>query len=64
MHDQGHVMPDVGDEIVVVRTGVRRRGRVHHVDQLQILVKWHDGGSSNLRVGQTPFQVVPRPRSE
>jgi hypothetical protein len=64
MQGERHVIPNVGDQIVVVSTGVRRSGRVHYADQLQILVKWHDGGSSNLPVGQTAFQVVPRPRSE
>lgn len=55
-----HVIPDIGDEITIVRAGVTRRGRVHYADQLQVLVKWDDGGSSSLRVGQTPFQIIPR----
>jgi hypothetical protein len=33
-------IPDVGDEIAIVRTGISRRGRVCYADQLQILVKW------------------------
>jgi hypothetical protein len=64
MQGEGHVIPNVGDDIVVVSTGVRRSGRVHYADQLQILVKWRDGGSGSLRVGQTAFQVVPVPPSE
>jgi hypothetical protein len=56
-----HALPDVGDEISVVRTGVGRRGRVCYVDQLQVLVKWDDGGSSSLRVDHTPFQIIPTP---
>ena len=60
----GHIVPSRGDEIVVRRTGVSRRGRVHYADRLQILVKWSDGGSSSLRVGHTPFEVIPRSRAE
>lgn len=59
-----HVIPDVGDQITVVRTGVSRVGRVWYADQLQILVKWHDGGSSSLRIGHTPFHIILRPRPE
>jgi hypothetical protein len=55
---QSHVIPDVGDEIIVVRAGISRSGRVQYADQLQILVKWDDGGSSSLVVGNTPFQVI------
>jgi hypothetical protein len=57
-------IPDVGDEIAIVRTGISRRGRVCYADQLQILVKWDDGGSSSLLVGGTRFQVIRRPSSD
>lgn len=60
----GYVIPGVGDEITIVRAGVTRRGRVHYADHLQVLVKWADGGSSSLRVGDTPFQVISRPDPE
>jgi hypothetical protein len=57
------VIPSPGDDIEVVRNGVRKRGRVHYADQLQILVKWHDGKSSSLRHGQANFQLVAQPSS-
>ena len=59
----GHVIPSVGDDITVVRAGVTRRGHVHYADQLQVLVKWDDGGSSSLRIGEIPFRIVPRTTS-
>jgi hypothetical protein len=61
---QSHVIPDAGDEIIVVRAGISRSGRVQYADQLQILVKWDDGGSSSLVVGYTPFRVIHRPRQD
>jgi hypothetical protein len=57
-------MPDAGDEIILVRAGISRSGRVQYADQIQILVKWDDGGSSSLLVGHTPFQVILRPRAD
>ena len=57
------MIPNVGDDITLVRTGISRRGRVHYADQLQILVKWEDGGSSSLRVGHAPVQVILRPNT-
>jgi hypothetical protein len=57
------VIPSAGDEIEVMRTGVRRRGRVHYADQMQILVKWDDGKSSSLRHGQANFRLVSQPSS-
>ena len=44
--------PHVGDRVEQLRTGIRRVGRVWYVDDLQVLVKWEDGGSSSLRVGR------------
>ena len=57
------MIPNVDDEITIVRTGVSRRGRVCYADRVQILVKWDDGGSSSLPVGHRPFQVILRPSS-
>jgi hypothetical protein len=59
-----HIIPSRGDEIVVRRTGTSRRGRVEYADQVQILVKWNNGGSSSLRIGHTPFEVIPQSRAE
>jgi hypothetical protein len=59
-----HIIPSRGDEIVVRRSGVSRRGRVEYADQVQILVKWNDGGSSSLRIGHTPFELIPRSRAD
>lgn len=56
----GQIIPSRGDEIVVRRTGISRRGRVYYADQVQMLVKWDDGGSSSLRIGHTPFEVISR----
>jgi hypothetical protein len=38
-----------GDRIESARLGVAVRGTVHYVDDLQVLVKWDDGRSENLR---------------
>ena len=59
-----HIVPNRGDEIVARRLGVNRRGRVQYADHVQILVKWYDGGSGSLRIGHTPFEVIPRSRAE
>lgn len=40
--------------------GVRLRGTVFHVDQVQILVKWDDGRSESLRPGVDRFRIVER----
>jgi hypothetical protein len=34
------------------------RGTVGYADDLQVLVKWDDGHSSNLRVGLDRFRVT------
>jgi hypothetical protein len=60
---EGHVIPGAGDEITIVRAGVTRRGRVHYADRLQVLVKWDDGRSSSLRIGDIPFRVIPAPKT-
>ena len=36
-------------ELVLPRLGLRPRGTVYYVDDLQILVKWDDGRSESLR---------------
>jgi hypothetical protein len=59
-----HRIPHKGDRVEQRRLGVSRIGVVWYADQLQVLVKWDDGGSSSLRIGQTPVQVVLQPRSE
>ena len=52
--------PKKGDRIELLepRTGVRLRGTIFHVDQVQILVKWDDGQSGSLRPGVDQFQIV------
>jgi hypothetical protein len=47
----GVYRPRIGDriELGVTRRGIRVRGTVHYVDDLQILIKWDDGRSESLR---------------
>jgi hypothetical protein len=45
-------IPSRGDQIEQRRNGIRRIGDVWYSDQLQVLVKWHDGKSSSLRIGR------------
>jgi hypothetical protein len=59
-----HRIPHKGDRVEQRGLGVSRVGVVWYADQLQVLVKWDDGGSSSLRVGQAPVQVVLRPGTE
>jgi hypothetical protein len=53
-------IPSIGDEVEQVRMGIKRVGYVWYSDQLQVLVKWDDGGSSSLRVGRDPFTIRER----
>jgi hypothetical protein len=53
-------IPSIGDEVEQVRLGRKRVGYVCYSDQLQVLVKWDDGGSSSLRVGRDPFRIRER----
>jgi hypothetical protein len=53
-----HVIPSKGDRIEHRRLGVSRRGRVWYSDQLQMLVKWDDGTSSSLRIGEIVFHLL------
>lgn len=56
-HDR---IPQKGDRIELLqpRTGVRCRGTVFYVGQVQILVKWDDGRSESLRPGVDRFRVI------
>ena len=58
-HTSGNAgIPVRGDRIEMRRDGAPVRGTVHYADQLQILVKWDDGSSDSLRVGEAPFAIV------
>jgi hypothetical protein len=50
-YDARRRTPRKGDriELLLPRSGVRLRGTVWHVDQLQVLVKWDDGRSESMR---------------
>jgi hypothetical protein len=52
--------PQKGDRIELLqpRTGVRCRGTVFYVDQMQILVKWDDGRSESLRPRVDLFRII------
>jgi hypothetical protein len=52
-----HKIPDRGDQVEQRRMGVSRVGVVWYADQLQVLVKWHDGKSSSLRLGRDQFSI-------
>jgi hypothetical protein len=56
--ENGYVIPSPGDQIELFRTGVTLRGHVWYADQLQILVKWDDGTSNSLRLGQESFRIT------
>ena len=51
-------VPRKGDRIELVKAGVYVRGTVHHVDQVQILVKWDDGRSESLSPGSRSFRII------
>jgi hypothetical protein len=52
--------PSIGDEVEQLRLGIKRVGYVWYSDQLQVLVKWNDGGSSSLRIGRDHFRTRER----
>ena len=52
-----HKIPDKGDRVEQRRMGVSRVGVVWYADQLQVLVKWHDGRSSSLRPDRDEFSI-------
>ena len=56
-------IPSKGDRVEMRHCGIRRAGTVWYADQLQVLVKWDDGGSSSLRRGSTQLRnpVAERP---
>jgi hypothetical protein len=48
-------------ELVLPRLGILTRGTVYYVDDLQILVKWDDGRSENLRPSFADrFRIIER----
>jgi hypothetical protein len=49
--DRHQQIPCKGDriELCLPRLGIRPRGTVFYVDDLQVLVKWDDGRSESLR---------------
>ena len=53
-----HWIPSKGDRIVEQRAG--RAGTVWYADHLQMLVKWDDGGSSSVRIGEVGFDLLNR----
>ena len=60
--DEQHV-PTIGDRVEMRRNGVIRGGIVHYADSIQALVKWDDGASSSLRIGQRALSDRRRPGS-
>ena len=55
----GHAkIPSKGELIEQHQTGVTRLGYVWYADQLQVLVKWHDGKSSSLRFDRDNFSIL------
>jgi uncharacterized protein DUF4314 len=59
-HENHERIPKKGDRIESIqpRTKIGRRGTVFHVDQVQILVKWDDGGSGSLRPSVDRFRII------
>jgi hypothetical protein len=55
---ESHYIPSWGDRIEQTRLGVRRTGTVWYADQLQVLVKWDEGGSSSLRLGVDGIRIL------
>jgi hypothetical protein len=60
--DGHHKVPSIGDRVERRRAGVAQRGTVHYADELQMLVKWDDGSSSSLRVGQVQIRILGHQR--
>jgi hypothetical protein len=58
LNDGNHKVPNIGDRVERRRAGIAQRGTVHYADELQILVKWDDGSSSSLRVGQNRIRIL------
>ena len=53
-------IPSRGDRIEQTRLGIRRTGTVWYADQLQLLVKWDEGGSSSLTLGAAGVRILER----
>ncbi len=53
-------IPSRGDRIEQTRLGIRRTGTVWYADQLQLLVKWDEGGSSSLRLDAAGVRILER----
>jgi len=53
-------LPGKGERIELRRPhlGIRLRGTVFYSDLLQILVKWDNGRSENLRPGVDRFRII------
>jgi hypothetical protein len=51
-------IPSNGERVELKRCGIARTGTVWYADQLQVLIKWDDGGSSSLRLGSENLGVV------
>jgi hypothetical protein len=58
LDDGKHEVPNIGDRVERRRAGIAQCGTVHYADELQILVKWDDGSSSSLRVGQYRIRIL------
>jgi hypothetical protein len=56
--DGDQKVPKIGDRVERRRAGIAQCGTVHYADELQILVKWDDGSSSSLRVGQYRLRIL------
>jgi hypothetical protein len=50
---QARRTPRKGDRVQLAenRLGIATRGTIYYVDDLQILIKWDDGRSQNMRRG-------------
>jgi hypothetical protein len=58
----GTFIPSKGDRVAQSRTGVRRIGTVCYADQLQVIVKWDDGGSSSLPLAEADLCLLSEQR--
>lgn len=56
--DGDHKVPNIGDRVERRRAGIAQYGTVHYADELQMLVKWDDGSSSSLRIGQNRIRIL------
>jgi hypothetical protein len=55
---RSNYIPSKGERLEIRRLGLILRGTVLYADQVQVLVKWDDGGSSSLRVGVDDLNVI------